>query len=96
VDIQEQADFEKHHIPGALATYAYPVKSVENQNKLNRILGACKAADTPVVIVCPRGGGGAQRAYAYLKGQGIDESRLYILEKGQGGWAYPEWTEGTD
>lgn len=94
IDIQEQPDFNRHHIPGALATYAYPVKTSDDRKKLEGILLACKGDNAPVIIICPRGGGGAQRAYTYLKNQGVPESRLSILENGQQGWTYQEWTEG--
>lgn len=94
IDIQGPQDFDHHHIPGALATYAYPVKTSDDRKKLEGILLACKGDNAPVIIICPRGGGGAQRAYTYLKSQGIQERRLAILENGQQGWTYPEWTEG--
>jgi thiosulfate/3-mercaptopyruvate sulfurtransferase len=48
-----------------------------------------------VVIVCPRGGGGAKRAYDHLAGQGVTGGRLFILEQGQQGWPYPELLEQT-
>ena len=41
-------------------------------------------------IVCPRGAGGAKRAYDYMEEKGIPKARLSILEKGQGGWPYKE------
>jgi len=90
VDIQVEKEFNQHHLPGALATYAYPVKSDEDQAKLDAVLPQLQSSTVPVVIVCPRGGGGAKRAYDHLQQQGISSDRLFILEKGQQGWPYPE------
>lgn len=90
VDIQVEQEFSQHHLPGALATYAYPVKSNQDRAKLDTTLTQLKDSSEVVVIVCPRGGGGAKRAYDHLQKQGIAAARLFILEKGQQGWPYPE------
>lgn len=90
VDIQVEAEFSQHHLPGAIATYAYPVKSDQELAQLDATLPQLKATGDAVVIVCPRGGGGAKRAYDHLQSQGIAAARLFILEKGQQGWPYPE------
>ena len=58
------------------------------------MLTKIKADKAPVVIICPRGAGGATRTYDYLLSQGIAAERLLILEKGQEGWACPTLTEG--
>lgn len=92
LDIQVEKEFDRHHIPGAVATHAYPVKSEEDRSRLNPVIETLKADSEPVVIVCPRGEGGAKRTYEYLQAQGIEASRLFILEKGQEGWPYPELT----
>jgi len=94
LDIQVEPEFNQHHIPGALATYAYPVKSEVERARLVALLPALQGDGAPVVIVCPRGGGGAKRAYDLLLDQGFDAERLLILEKGQEGWPYTELTEG--
>ena len=88
VDIQVEDEFTAHHIEGAVATYAYPVKSGEDKAKLAAVVEQAKQSEEQVVIVCPRGGGGAKRTYDYLKDEGIAESRLYILEGGQAKWPY--------
>lgn len=88
VDIQVEDEFSAHHIDGAVATYAYPVKSGEDKEKLSTVLEQARQSNEQVVIVCPRGGGGAKRTYDYLKEEGIAESRLYILEGGQAKWPY--------
>ncbi|WP_425446882.1 rhodanese-like domain-containing protein [Dethiothermospora halolimnae] len=90
VDIQVEEDFDKHHIKGAIETNAYPVKEDTDKAKLDNIMKDLEASDNPIIIVCPRGGGGAERTYNYLKEKDISEDRLYILENGQAGWSYDE------
>ena len=90
VDIQVPEGFEKHHFKNSIETNAYPVKSDVEKQRLDRILPTLQASKNDVVIVCPRGGGGAQNTYKHLKDKGIPESRLYILEKGAEGWPYKE------
>lgn len=93
LDIQVEQEFGQHHIPGAVATYAYPVKSEAERGRLDTLLPQLQANGDPIVIVCPRGEGGAKRTYDHLLGKGIAPERLVILEKGQQGWPYPELTE---
>ena len=88
LDIQVEEEFSAHHIESAIATYAYPVKSDEDKQKLQAVVAQVKSSEEPVTIICPRGGGGAKRTYDYLKEQGISESRLLILEGGQAKWPY--------
>lgn len=90
LDIQVQEEFDAHHIKGALATYAYPVKSDEDTAKIEATLETIQGTNTKVVIVCPRGGGGAERTYDYLLMNGVDQTRLFILENGQEGWPFDE------
>lgn len=90
VDIQVPAEFAKRHITGSLETNAYPVKSDEERKRLDAVLGTINASKDDVVIVCPRGGGGAKNTYDYLKSKGVEEKRLFILEKGMDGWPHPE------
>lgn len=90
LDIQVEEEFNQHHITGAIETYAYPVKSETDRGKLATVLAQAKTSAEPIVIICPRGGGGAKRAYDYLKDQGITEGRLMILEGGQAKWPYAE------
>jgi len=92
VDIQVEEEFSQHHIPGSLATYAYPVKSSEQRTRLDPIVNLQQNDSTPVVIVCPRGAGGAKRTYDYLTANGILEDRLWILEKGMSGWKFEDMT----
>lgn len=90
LDIQVEAEFDQHHIAEAIGTYAYPVKSDADREKLGTVLTQAKESAEPIVIICPRGGGGAKRAYDYLKGQGVSEGRLMILEGGQAKWPYED------
>lgn len=95
LDIQVEEGFCEHHLPGAVATYAYPVKTAEERARLDAVLARVEGDSAPIVIVCPRGGGGAERAYDHLSAQGVSRDRLFILEKGQEGWPYPEMIRKT-
>ena len=90
VDIQAPTDFGKRHIKGAVETNAYPVKTDAERQRLDATLAKINAGTDDVVIVCPRGGGGAKNTYDYLKGKGVEEKRLFILEKGMEGWPHPK------
>ena len=93
VDIQVEEEFAQHHIKGATPTYADPVISDTDRAKLDAAVEQLKGNADPVVVVCPRGAGGAKRTYDYLQQQGIAAERLLILEKGQEGWACAPLTE---
>jgi len=93
VDIQTPEEFTKHHFKGAVETNAYPVKSDEERARLDQTLTRISTTNADVVIVCPRGGGGAKNTYDYLKSKGVAEARLFILEKGIEGWPHPEMCE---
>ena len=93
VDIQVEKDFEAHHVKGSMATYSYPVKSDSDKAKLADAVAASKDSGDPVVVVCPRGGGGAKRCYDHLKSSQIAEDRLLILKNGMEGWPYEELVE---
>jgi rhodanese-related sulfurtransferase len=67
---------------------------VDDKQKLNKVLPTLLATQNDVVVVCPRGGGGAKNAYDYLKEKGVSEKRLFILEDGMQGWPYKELTVG--
>ena len=93
LDIQVEEEFNKHHIKGAVPTYAYPLKTDEEKKKLDKEIPNLEKSTAPIVIVCPGGAGGAERTYDYLKEKGIKEERIYILEKGQNAWPYEELLE---
>ncbi|MBU0661687.1 MAG: rhodanese-like domain-containing protein [Pseudomonadota bacterium] len=90
VDIQEKKDFAAHHIKGSIETNAYPVKSDAERQTLVSAVGRAKDVES-VIVVCPRGKGGAKRAYDYLKEQGVPEAKLVILADGMEKWPYQEW-----
>lgn len=71
VDIQVEDEFKASHLPGSLATYAYPVKSDEDRAKIDDAVRISKENGYPVVIVCPRGKGGAKRCYDYMESKGF-------------------------
>lgn len=90
LDLQKKDDFLKKHIKGSYETYAYPVKTDEDKKRLDNFIEKSKNDNLDILIVCPKGGGAAKNAYDYLKGRGINEKRLYILEGGIQGFPYEE------
>jgi rhodanese-related sulfurtransferase len=95
IDIQVEEEYAKHHLRGTFPTHAYPVKTDEEQAKLLPALKNIINTDNDVVIICPRGAGGAKRTYKYLNEKGVGEDRLLILKEGQSGWPYPEMLVNT-
>jgi len=85
IDIQEKKDFEEEHLQGAIATYAYPVKTDAEKASLEALLPKI-GSDDKVIIVCPRGGGGADRAYDFYLSKGVKKANLLTLKDGQYGW----------
>lgn len=90
VDIQVPAEFQKHHFQGALETNAYPMKSAEEKQRLDAVLPKLSTGKEDIVVVCPRGGGGAKNTASYLMEKGIPAERIYILADGMQGWPYKE------
>jgi rhodanese-related sulfurtransferase len=90
VDIQPGTDFEKHYLPGSIETNAFPAKTTEEKQRLDKALPVIAASKAPVVIICPRGKSGAKNSYEYLLTKGIPEERLLILEDGISGWPFKE------
>ncbi|HIJ78950.1 MAG: rhodanese-like domain-containing protein [Desulfobulbaceae bacterium] len=92
VDIQEKKDFTAHHIKNSLETNGYPVKSDHDRQTLDPALKLIQAHNyEAVVVVCPRGKGGAKRAYEYLAAKGVAEAKLFILTGGMEKWPHREW-----
>lgn len=89
VDIQAQEEFNAHHIKGAIKTTAYPVKSAEDKAKLIPAITELKKNNRNIVVICPRGKGGAERTVNSFVKQGVPSYRLFILTEGQDGWSYP-------
>ncbi len=94
VDIQTAEEFSKHHFEGSIETNAFPAKTGEEKAKIDKAYNIIKNSSDDVVIICPRGKGGAMNTYEYLKSKGVDEKRLYILEGGIQGWPYKEALKG--
>ena len=90
LDIQVEDEYAKHHLPNAVPTYAYPAKTDAEKAKLQPTVSQIMASKEDVIVVCPGGGSGAKNTVDYLKAQGVPESRIKILEKGQKGWPFPE------
>ena len=92
VDIQEKKDFAAHHIKGSFETNAYPVKSDHDRQTIDPALALNQTKNyQAVVVICPRGKGGAKRAYEYLARKSIAETKLFILTGGMEKWPHQEW-----
>jgi rhodanese-related sulfurtransferase len=88
IDIQPAEQFAKGHIAGSIETNAYPVKTEEEKARLEKGMTKIVTSSDEVIIVCPKGGGGAKNTYDFYKSKGIAEKRLLILENGINGWPY--------
>lgn len=95
LDIQVEEEWDAHHIKGAIATHAYPVKTDEEKAKLDAVLPQLEG-EQPIIVICPGGAGGATRTIDYLQTKGISADRLFILENGQSKWPYDEMLDGKD
>jgi len=89
VDIQPAEDFGDQHFKGSIETNAFPAKSDDEKKRLDKTLSTIQSSKGDVVIVCPKGKGGAVNSYDYLKSKGVPEKRLFILEGGIDDWPYP-------
>lgn len=89
LDIQEKDDFDKEHLKGALPTYAYPVKTDAQKASIEAVLAKITPEDK-VIVVCPRGGGGADKTYDFLLEKGLSKAQIVTLKNGQKGWPRDE------
>lgn len=90
LDIQPKKDFAKGHIPGSISVPAYPVDTKELEKLVVDSAAKFKDSKNPIYVVCPGGGGGAKRSISLLIDEGIDKSRLYIVENGAKKWPYKD------
>ncbi len=90
IDVQPYSAYVKRHFPGSYATYAYPVKTTEQKEKLDVLLSVINQSEKPVVLVCPGGITGAPNARMHLLSRGVPNERLFILKGGTSRWPYPD------
>lgn len=90
IDIQPEADYKKGHLPNSISVPAYPVDTEDLEKLVVDNADQFKEGDKPIYVVCPGGGGGAKRTISLLIDEGIDESRLYIVENGAKKWPYKD------
>lgn len=88
IDIQPAGQFAKGHIIGAIETNAFPVKSEEEKARLAEHLPLINSSTDDVIILCPRGGGGAKGTYDFYQSSGVDANRLLILKNGMEKWPF--------
>jgi rhodanese-related sulfurtransferase len=94
VDIQDKEAFARQHFKGSIETNAYPVKTDAERKSIDPAVEHFKTSGQDVVVVCPRGGGGAKRCYDYIKSRGVPDEKLFILEGGADKWPFKELFEG--
>lgn len=90
IDIQPEADYAKGHLPNSISVPAYPVDTEELEKIVVDNADKFKEGDNPIYVVCPGGGSGAKRTISLLIDEGIDESRLFIVENGAKKWPYKD------
>jgi rhodanese-related sulfurtransferase len=88
VDIQVKDEFAAHHFDGSLETNAFPVKTDHQKNQILPAVEAYNKTGHDVVVICPRGGGGAKKCYSFLKSQGVPAEKLTILKGGVAKWPF--------
>lgn len=88
VDVQNERDYARGHLPEAISTKAYPVNTPAQKDKLKPVVATIMNSSRDVVIVCPGGAEAAENAYKFLKEQGVREQRLTILQGGQSKYPY--------
>ncbi|MFC4772863.1 rhodanese-like domain-containing protein [Enterococcus hermanniensis] len=90
IDIQPKSDYAKGHLPHSISVPAYPVDTEELERLVVDSADQFKDSDNPIYVVCPGGGGGAKRTISLLIDEGIDKSRLFIIENGAKKWPYKD------
>ncbi|GAA2917054.1 rhodanese-like domain-containing protein [Enterococcus pseudoavium] len=90
IDIQPEKDFKAGHLPNSISVPAYPVDTEELEKLVVDHADEFKAGDKPIYVVCPGGGSGAKRTVSLLIDEGIDKSRLFIIENGAKKWPYKD------
>lgn len=95
VDIQDKPSFAAHHFPGSIETNSFPVETDAERKRIDPVVAASKKSGHDVVVLCPRGGGGAKRTYDYFKARGVPEKKLFILTGGVDKWPYRTMLEAS-
>lgn len=90
IDIQPEAEYEKGHLPHSISVPAYPVDTEALEKLVVENTDTFKDKDVPIYVVCPGGGGGAKRTVSLMIDEGIEESRLFIVENGAKKWPYKD------
>lgn len=82
--IKDAGYAEGGHIKGSLQVPAWPTDTKEREDLLRSsyVMEQVKDNDSSLVFICQSGASGATRAISVMKDEGIDESRMYILQGG--------------
>lgn len=92
LDTRQDDMYNEGHIIGAYHVPVFPLDTTELEDTLREAVPNLEQGDDPIVVVCKSGNKGAKRAVSLLQEEGIDASRLFILEGGGDGWDVEEWT----
>lgn len=90
IDIQPEAEYKKGHLPNSISVPAYPVDTEELEKLVVDNADQFKDTEKPIYVVCPGGGAGAKRTVSLLIDEGVDKSRLFIVENGAKKWPYKD------
>ncbi|MDT2646052.1 rhodanese-like domain-containing protein [Enterococcus dongliensis] len=90
IDIQPKADYKKGHLPHSISVPAYPVDTEELEKLVVDNADQFKEGENPIYVVCPGGSSGAKRTISLLIDEGVDKSRLFIVENGAKKWPYKD------
>ncbi|MDT2674849.1 rhodanese-like domain-containing protein [Enterococcus dongliensis] len=90
IDIQPKADYKKGHLPHSISVPAYPVDTEELEKLVVDNADQFKEGENLIYVVCPGGGSGAKRTISLLIDEGVDKSRLFIVENGAKKWPYKD------
>lgn len=90
IDIQPESDFKKGHLPNSISVPAYPVDTEKLEKVVVDHADQFKEGDNPIYVVCPGGGSGAKRTVSILIDEGVDASRMHIIENGAKKWPYKD------
>jgi rhodanese-related sulfurtransferase len=85
VDICPVDHFAEGHIPGSIETNAYPAKTAEEKARPDTVMPKIRSSSDDVVILCPKGGGGAKNTFDYCKSKGLSEKEVVDPGKRDGG-----------
>lgn len=92
ISSQTDEEYASGHLAEAIPTFARPLKSEADYQKLDAVMAQIQTTDTDIILICPRGKSGATLPFDYFEEKGIDSNRMLILTGGQEAYnkAFPQ------